>query len=321
MTFKAPPTMRMPTVPGSVAAPKTGDELITERAMSVPRAAVRDRAHLTLLTGPSAGEVFPLGDAETVIGREEDAMIRPEDPAISRRHARIIREASGDVILEDLGSTNGTFVGLERVTRRALHPGDQIQLGPSVLYRFAVTDETEERVQRQLFESSVRDGLTRAHNRKYLNERLAAEVAHGQRHGTKLALLMLDIDDFKGTNDRHGHPVGDVVLRQVADTVRRLIRLEDVFARYGGEEFVVLTRGDGVQNAAQLGERLRRAVAELTVSSDGVSIPVTVSIGVAELDELGPSPTASALIDRADRRLYQAKRLGRNRVSCKDDPT
>jgi diguanylate cyclase (GGDEF)-like protein len=130
---------------------------------------------------------------------------------------------------------------------------------------------------------------------------------------------LLDLDDFKGTNDRHGHVAGDVVLRQVADAVHRLIRIEDVFARYGGEEFVVLTRGDGVRNAAQLAERLRRAISEMAIKLDAVEIPVTVSIGVAELEELGDTATPGDLIERADRRLYQAKRLGRNQVSCRDD--
>ena len=187
-----------------------------------------------------------------------------------------------------------------------------------MLYRFAVTDEAEERLQRQLFESSIRDPLTQAYNRKYLKERLSAEVAHARRHGTKLALLMLDLDDFKGTNDRNGHLAGDAVLRQVAATVVGLIRIEDVFARFGGEEFVVLTRGDSVQNAAQLGERLRRAIGDTKVQHDGKTLGVTVSIGVAELDEVAPPAGAQALVEKADARLYRAKSLGRNRVASTD---
>jgi diguanylate cyclase (GGDEF)-like protein len=323
MTFKAPATIRFPAVPGSTppswpGAPPPAEQLITERAISVPRPAVRDRANLTLLTGPSAGEVFTLGATETVIGRDDEAHLRPVDPAISRRHARIVSLESGEYVLEDLASTNGTFVGSEPVTRRTLRSGEQIQLGPNVLYRFALTDEVEERLQRQLFESSIRDPLTLAYNRKYLSERLAAEVAHAHRHGTKLALLMLDLDDFKATNDRHGHLAGDAVLRHVSEAVAGLIRIEDVFARYGGEEFVVLTRGDGVQNAAQLAERLRRRIAEVTVSFEETVIGVTVSIGVAELDELPKEASATDLIERADGRLYRAKHLGRNRVACSD---
>ncbi len=321
--MKAHVTERFPAL-GSVTpavsplAESSADH-ITERAIALPRTAVRDRANLTLLTGPSAGEVHALVRDETVIGRDDESDLTVDDPAISRRHARLTRQPSGEYLLEDLESTNGTYVAGEAVVRRTLRTGEQIQLGPTVLFRFAVTDEAEERLQRQLFESSIRDPLTHAYNRKYLNERLAAEVAHARRHGTKLALLVLDLDDFKGVNDRHGHLAGDAVLRRVAEVVVGVIRIEDVFARFGGEEFVVLTRGDGVHNASQLGERLRRAIEEATVRFEGTPIPVTVSVGVADLDELAQPSGSQALIERADARLYRAKALGRNRVTGTDE--
>ena len=323
MTSKLPVTVRMPAVPVPVPAPWSGAlkpaaDYETEKAIPFPRPAARDHANLTLLTGPSAGEVFSLTETETVIGRDEGADLRIGDPAISRRHARIVRQPSGEFVLEDLASTNGTYVGAEPVTQRTLRSGEQIQLGPSVLYRFAMTDDVEERLQRQLFESAIRDPLTGTYNRKYLDERLAAEVAHARRHGTKLALLMLDLDEFKSTNDRHGHLAGDTVLQQVCEVVRSLIRLEDVFARFGGEEFVVVTRGDGVENAALLGERLRRAIVTAKIQFEGTLIPVSVSIGVAELDEVAQPATPLDLIERADGRLYRAKLLGRNRVTSTD---
>jgi len=324
MTHKPPATIRFPAVTGDTPTswqrpPARAEDLVTERAIAVPRHAVRDRAHLTLLTGPSAGEVYTLMPGETIIGRDEEAHVRPDDTAISRRHARILRDASGDYIVEDLSSTNGTYVASERVTRHVLRSGEQVQFGPNMLYRFAMTDEAEERLQRQLFESSIRDSLTQAYNRKYLNERLAAEVAHAHRHHTKLAVLMLDLDEFKATNDRHGHLAGDAVLHRVAEAIHALIRIEDVFARFGGEEFVVVTRGDGVHNATQLAERLRRRIADLIVMSEGIVLAVTVSIGVAELDELGAEARAVDLLERADGRLYRAKALGRNQV-CSNDP-
>jgi diguanylate cyclase (GGDEF)-like protein len=331
MAHKTPVTVRFPAVPGS-SPPSSGGgwggggatdataDHETERAISLPRPAVRDRANLTLLTGPSAGEVYPLVRAETLIGRDDGTDLTVDDAAISRKHARIVREPGGEYVLEDLNSTNGTYVAGEPITRRTLRSGEQVQLGPNLLYRFAVTDEAEERLQRQLFESSIRDPLTHAYNRKYLTERLAAEVAHARRHGTKLALLMLDLDDFKAVNDGHGHLAGDAVLRCVSEVVVGHIRIEDVFARFGGEEFVVLTRGDGVHNASQLAERLRRAVADATVRFEGRAIPVTVSIGVADLDEIvgEVGAGAQALVERADARLYRAKSLGRNRVASTD---
>ena len=323
MTLKTPLTVRMPgvTAPPAVTSPeppRVPPDQATDPAMSLPRPFLRDRANLTLLTGPSAGQVFPLLDTETVLGRDATADIAFDDVAVSRKHARVVRQPSGELVLEDLNSTNGTYVSGEAITRRVLRSGDQIQLGPSLLYRFAMTDASEERLQRQLFESSIRDPLTQAFNRKYLNERLAAEVAHARRHNTKLALLVLDLDDFKATNDRHGHLGGDAVLRQVAATVHALIRIEDVFARFGGEEFVVLTRGDGVHNTSQLAERLRRAIADTPAYFEGATLGVTVSIGVAELEEIKAPAGAEALLERADARLYRAKSAGRNRVSSTD---
>ena len=303
--------------PSSPGIPGT-EERDTERALSIPRPTVRDRASLTLLTGPSAGEVFTIDRRETIIGRDEDAHIRPDDTAISRKHSRLVRGTNGEFILTDLDSTNGTYVGAEPVTQRILRSGDHIQLGPNLIFRFAITDEAEEQLQRQLFESSIRDPLTQAYNRKYLMERLAAELAHARRHKTNLALLLLDLDEFKSTNDQHGHLAGDAVLRHVAQAVRGLIRLEDVFARYGGEEFVVLMRGDGPLDAAHLAERLRKGIASTVTKHETVQIQTTVSIGVAELAEFKDTPGALELIEKADLRLYRAKADGRNRVARTD---
>jgi diguanylate cyclase (GGDEF)-like protein len=304
--------------PSTWPAPACAADAETERAIPSARPIARDHAHITLLTGPSAGEVSSLTKDETFIGRDDGVDIRVADPAVSRRHARILHLPEDDFILEDLGSTNGTYVGAEGITQHTLRSGDQIQVGPHVIFRFALTDDVEERLQRQLFESAIRDPLTGTHNRRYLDERLAAEVAHARRHQTKLALLMMDLDDFKATNDRHGHIAGDTVLRHVSDVVRSHIRVEDVFARFGGEEFVVVTRGDGVENAAQLAERLRSAVASTSVEFDGVRISVTISIGVAEIAEVPHPATPTRLLERADARLYRAKVEGRDRVVSSD---
>ena len=141
------------------------------------------------------------------------------------------------------GSTNGIYVNGERKQQAKLQPGDQVQVGPNVTLRFSMIDVAEEALARQLFDSSTRDALTHAFNRKYLMGRLVSEVAYAERHKSRLGLLLFDLDHFKQVNDEHGHIAGDAVLQGVAGFVTRLIRTEDVFARYGGEEFVVLVRG------------------------------------------------------------------------------
>lgn len=272
-----------------------------------------DRAVLTVLLGINAGEAFALERRETVIGRSREANILVEDAGISRRHV-CIRRKGGSYVLEDLGSTNGVFVNGQRVERTELEDGDRIQIGPSVVVRFGVTSAEEEALARRLYEGSTRDPLTGLFNRKYAGERLSAEVAYAQRHGTRLSLILGDIDLFKRINDGFGHAAGDVVLRIVAAQLQRTSRSEDVVARYGGEEFVVIVRGVEPPSVAILAERVRRAIERLTVPWESGTLKVTMSLGVASLVECGATGSPGALVALADERLYRAKAAGRNRV-------
>ncbi|MBI5532582.1 MAG: GGDEF domain-containing protein [Deltaproteobacteria bacterium] len=302
----------------SEPAPEWNDEDSTPPARNTsslglkPKAPTRDRASLTMISGPETGKVFSLL-ASTTLGRSIECAIRIDDGNVSRVHARITREP-GCYVVEDLGSRNGTFVDGERVTRRELRDGDRVQLGASIQLRFALTADDEEYLQRKLYESSVRDPLTGVFNRKHLNERLAAEVAYSVRHKTDLALLMFDLDHFKSINDEFGHLAGDRVLVGVAGLVLRTIRIEDVFCRYGGEEFVVLARGIDARGAWALAERIRAIVETARIVHEDRPIPVRVSIGVATLACCEGEPTPEKFIGVADQRLYAAKQQGRNRV-------
>ncbi len=324
-----PPAAQAPAVPFADSGPPgparssmipewAGEDVDTARTTQVAPVAAKvviaDRALLTILTGLHAGQVFTVDDVETHIGRGRESAVRIDDVGISRTHARIVRTLEGQYLVEDLKSTNGVFVNGRRVERCDLVNGDRVQVGPTVVLRFALIDADEEALARQLYESSTRDALTRAFNRKYLNERLAAEVAYAARHRTRLSLLLFDIDHFKKVNDSHGHLAGDVVLRVVAAQVQRLIRTEDVFARYGGEEFVVLVRGIEHANVAVFAERIRRAVEKLTIPWEGRALRVTISVGVSSLGER-PDGEIEPLVRLADERLYKAKTAGRNRVS------
>jgi len=287
----------------------------TETSMLAhPTVVARDRALLTVLTGINAGQVFTIDTDETTIGRGREVTVRVEDVGISRAHSRIVRTMDGKFYVEDLGSTNGTFVGGRRVERAELRAGDRVQIGPNVVVRFAILDEAEEQLAHQLYEASTKDALTKVYNRKYFVERLAAEVAYAQRHKTPLSLVLFDLDHFKKVNDTHGHLAGDVVLRVVAAQVQRTIRTEDVLARYGGEEFVVLVRGIPHANVAHFGERVRKAVERLTVPWEQIQMKATISVGVASLSECDDKATGDTILHKADERLYRAKSAGRNRV-------
>jgi diguanylate cyclase (GGDEF)-like protein len=160
----------------------------------------------------------------------------------------------------------------------------------------------------RLKRSAATDGLTGVANRRSFDETLPREFARATRSETPLSLVLLDIDRFKLLNDTHGHLAGDDVLREVARSLEREVRLGDTVARYGGEEFVVLLPGLDALHAAEVAERLRAAVAALPLG-----VGVTVSAGVASCPSHGSDPLG--LVRAADRALYASKRDGRDRVT------
>jgi diguanylate cyclase (GGDEF)-like protein len=259
-----------------------------------------------------AGQVISIDGPEMRVGRHRENGLVIDDEGLSRVHARVFLE-DGAYVVEDLGSSNGTYVDGERIERHGLLEGAVVQFGPRVCLRFSLTDELQEGVLKKLYESSVKDPLTGAYNRHFFGERLASEMAYAERHNTEVSALVFDVDHFKRVNDTFGHPVGDLVLQKVCAVTQQLLREEDLLARYGGEEFIVLLRGVSLPGATRAAERLRVAIEKASVDAGGNPLSVTVSIGCASLacaDRMDPE----TLIGVADRRLYLAKRAGRNCV-------
>ena len=212
-----------------------------------------------------------------------------------------------------MGSTNGTFCNGERVTRQALSEGDKILLGSTTILKFSHQDKLEEAFQRQMSESALRDGLTRAYNKRYFSERIESELQYAVRHTAPVSLIFLDIDHFKKINDLHGHQAGDHVLVQLATLAMSMLGEEEIFARYGGEEFAIIARGLELADAEALSERIRASVETHPFAFGGKPIRVTISVGVSRAPGLAIA-TAMDLVARADEALYAAKRGGRNRV-------
>ncbi|HUQ03593.1 MAG TPA: GGDEF domain-containing protein [Kofleriaceae bacterium] len=275
----------------------------------------RDRACLVVLSGPRVGAVFRLDRPTTVIGRSGTADVNIDDDGVSRAHIRIVREDDA-VIAEDLGSRNGTFVNGTRLAERlTLADGDKIQLGRGTILKFTYHDALDDSYQQRMVESALRDPLTRLYNKRYFDDRLDAELRFARRHGTSLALLLIDVDHFKNVNDQRGHLAGDKVLAEIAATLTQAVRNEDVVARYGGEELVVLSRAIGDDGAHNLAERLRKTVESLrTKVEEEPPVRVTISVGVAVYPTIEVANTTQ-LTAAADRALYQAKDGGRNRVA------
>jgi diguanylate cyclase (GGDEF)-like protein len=276
----------------------------------------RDRAILLRMDGVAAGHVVSIAETPFTMGRHATNQLAIDDDSISRFHARFVQE-EGKYFVEDLGSRNGTFIQGKRITRAEIKDDDWVQMGARVAFRFALTDSRQEGLLRKLYESSTRDALTGAYNRRHFDDRLRAEIAFAVRHATDCALILLDVDHFKRVNDTHGHPAGDEVLRHLALVATRALRTEDVFARFGGEEFAVILRGASTRGAARLAERLREALLQQNAVYEGQEIPVTVSAGCAALSCCA-APSPDEVVAVADRRLYVAKHTGRNRVVASD---
>jgi len=257
------------------------------------------------------GKRFVLETSPTRIGRGADSHILLDGDSVSRRHAHVERRNDGWCLVDD-GSTNGTYLNDELLRRAAvLVNGDRIKIG-STIFKFLSGTDVESQYHEEIYRMTIVDGLTQAHNKRYLFDALEREVVRARRHGRDLGLLMFDIDHFKQVNDEYGHLAGDAVLKDLVRVVKERIRRDEVLARYGGEEFAIILPETKLEGALALAESIRARIAEARFSFQGQVIPISVSIGIAIFDERDRN--AADLIQRADERLYQAKRGGRNRV-------
>jgi two-component system cell cycle response regulator len=244
------------------------------------------------------------------IGRSSKNELPIDQESVSRHHARIL-PVSRAYFIEDLGSTNGTYVNDVLVTRHQLKDGDQIKIGRSIL-KFMSGSNIEANYHEEIYRLMTVDALTQTYNRRYFNEALEREYNRSVRYKRELSLLVFDIDHFKKINDVHGHVAGDHVLRLLAQEVKPKLRQQDIFARVGGEEFAVLLPEVNGEGALITAEKVRRIIESTAFTFEQAVIPCTVSIGVVTLGPHVASETA--LYQTADTALYQAKNTGRNRV-------
>ncbi len=170
----------------------------------------------------------------------------------------------------------------------------------------------KERLQKELTHMAMYDALTDILSRRALLEQAEVERQRTKRYGRDLSLLMIDIDHFKKVNDTYGHLFGDIVLREVAQTLKKQTRRSDFVGRYGGEEFLIILPETSLDKALVLAEKLRKQVSELIIPVDRqVLKDITISIGATEYED---DPNIEKFINRSDKWLYAAKQNGRNQV-------
>ena len=268
-----------------------------------------------------------------------DALASSLDPEQLRRiiveSAVEATQADGGVVIAEDGSyveTGDVGAGGERLDfeltsgrrsfgRLLLVGGDfdaEERMTAASLAGQAVVALENARLHRMVERQALVDGLTGLANRRQADEALASELARTERLGGPVGLILADVDDFKAVNDRFGHPTGDLVLRDLAETLRENVREIDTAARWGGEEFAVILPGTDLEGAAQVAERIRVALAEREITSvDAAPLHVTASFGVAAS---GATTTVQQLVEAADEALYRAKRAGKDRVYAGTDP-
>lgn len=275
---------------------------------------IQRKPSLLMISGVQIGRNFLMED-EFLIGRAPQCDLPIEDDLVSRHHCKITW-INDTAELIDLASTNGTLLNGRKVERSFLQEGDQIQVGATTILKFQLQEDIEAKFMSQLYEAATRDFLTGAYNKKFFIERLRDEFAFSQRHQQDLSILVIDIDHFKKVNDSYGHLAGDIALKKVAHHILSHTRKDDIVARFGGEEFVVLMRDINLKKAQHLGEALRSGIQDISIKGDNSEFSVTVSIGVATLSEKSRPQFKSfdQFIEHADKRLYEAKNSGRNRV-------
>lgn len=262
--------------------------------------------------GKDIGRKYPLDKVQTTIGRGPDNTIVVDMDNVSRAHCKLY-SGSGGHYIEDMGSTNGTFVNDQEITsRRKMVHGDLVKIG-GVIFKFIDGDNIEQLYYEEIYRMAIIDGLTQIYNKRFFVEFLEREMARCQRYQRPLTLIMFDLDHFKRINDDHGHLAGDYVLKRLAGLVSEGIRKEECFARYGGEEFAIVLPDTDTERGAIFAEKIRAKIEGTHFEFEGSTIPVTLSMGVAEV---GEKDTLEGFIKSSDEKLYEAKQTGRNRV-CK----
>jgi diguanylate cyclase (GGDEF)-like protein len=279
-------------------------------------------ADIILIAHPESqrlGSRFRLSPGTTLeIGRSAAVGVSlPEVMSISRKHARL-RYLGPVVTLEDLGSTNGTYINGQPIHgRTVLRSGDRFQTA-AVHFKFLHEQDVESAYHLAIYELVAKDGLTEIFNKRKFEEEMQREFARAVRHQRPLSLIIFDLDEFKAINDTYGHLCGDFILKQVASLAREMIRPEQVLARVGGDEFVILAPETAAEGAETLAAKLRDRISGYEHRYGDVRIQVGCSLGVAELT--GEMNLPQDLYQAADEALLLSKRNGRNRVAVHPGP-
>ena len=245
------------------------------------KASSRD-PYLVIFIGKDSGKRHKLKPGTMTIGRSPQADISLDDDRISRIHCAI-KWSDNTITIEDKGSRNGTYVDSQKISHTHLPPGAAVQLGHSAM-KIEYKNEAELQYEQSIMHSASIDALTGIFNRQHFTSLALQEIAYACRHQQTVAVIMIDIDNFKRINDTYGRSIGDFVLVQLTDLISEIKRAEDLVGRYEGNKFIILPRGEAdKEDIHRQCERIRRAVEKLKFCHAESCVQTTISIGLKVL--------------------------------------
>jgi two-component system cell cycle response regulator len=273
----------------------------------------KKNATLLVLRGADAGVAIPLTKPSMTLGRTVEADLIFHDEQISRRHASIVfNPDTKSYFLVDLGSTNGTFVNDQPVTKIELKDGDKIFLGSTVL-KFMFQDDIESESGKLVEQLLFQDDLTGLVVKRRFYKELELQLLVASSQTAPLSVLMMDMDGLKKVNDAHGHSMGAYVISEVGRLIGAACSANGQACRFGGDEFVAYLVNTAKEGAVRWAAVLRLAVRGHVFTKDEVTVQVSISIGVATSPQDGK--TLEVIVNAADKALYRAKGKGRDTVS------
>lgn len=252
-----------------------------------------------------------LNSPELILGREESLTICISDDSVSRHHCRIFVNEHGWHV-EDLNSMNGTFVNGHKVSRAPLRNQDMVKVGSEIIC-FLQGDNIQTEFHNLVYRLAVYDSLTQVHNQTFLTDFTAREFARAKRHQRHLALMLFDVDDLSGINEKLGTMTGDHVLITIANRLSQRIRREELLARFSDDCFAIVLPETTLEGAQKFADIVRQNIGATPMQFEGVNINVSVGVGIGffhpEMNEV------SELVQEAQSALFRAKQTGMGQVS------
>jgi len=208
-------------------------------------------------------------------------------------------------------STNGVFLNGRRVRETILKSGSKIELGDTI-FRFIHNDEIEEEFQSKIFDYATLDHMTGLYNKRFVIEELKTQCRISGRNNRIFSIVLIDIDDLKGLNEKFGHMGADKYIQEFANIIKEGLREQDIAGRFGGDEFLLILPETTVDGALKLLFRLKKSIECLTVNYKSDEISSTFSAGISQF--ILHAREAETLVEIADKALFKAKELGKNNI-------